>query len=238
MSGGGEGRASPGGTGRQQGSGPHSDPGCGVPGPPSAHLAHSPTYIPGEGVCGQAQGDEERHAGGQPDGLRWGWGGEEPHGVPAVAGPEQLPTPLHLSLGTVRSVTTRSGFQQGFSLHVRSLECVLGRRPHQPPSLPSPAPCSSRASAASQPDCRPSHGHLCPRGLGCPHSRHLSGGLRHQCDHQPEHQEPLRPQREAGVLHGAGPGARAAVPALGDGRAERRGRPAAQRACPPVHHHL
>ena len=41
---GGEGRASPGGTGRQQGSSPHSDPGCGVPGPPSAHLAH----IPGE----------------------------------------------------------------------------------------------------------------------------------------------------------------------------------------------
>ena len=72
MSGGGEGRASPGGTGRQQGSGPHSDPGCGVPGPPSAHLAHSPTYIPGEGVCGQAQGDEERHAGGQSDGLHWG----------------------------------------------------------------------------------------------------------------------------------------------------------------------
>ena len=40
MSRGGEGRASPGGTGRQQGSSPHSDPGCGVPGPPSAHLAH------------------------------------------------------------------------------------------------------------------------------------------------------------------------------------------------------
>ena len=65
MSRGGEGRASPGGTGRQQGSSPHSDPGCGVPGPPSAHLAH----IPGEDMRGQAQGDGKCHAGGQPDGL-------------------------------------------------------------------------------------------------------------------------------------------------------------------------
>lgn len=72
MSGGGEGRASPSGTGRQQGSSPHSDPGCGVPGPPSAHLAHSPTYIPGEGVRGQAQGDGKCHAGRQPDGVSLG----------------------------------------------------------------------------------------------------------------------------------------------------------------------
>ena len=57
MSRGGEGRASPGGTGRQQGSSPHSDPGCGVPGPPSAHLAHFPTYIPGEGREGMREGN-------------------------------------------------------------------------------------------------------------------------------------------------------------------------------------